>query len=389
MCRFILIAAVFFSLKSFSQSIDISKNWLVTIGDTSNWSGNSYDDTHWKRSEKAQPFEQSGFEKFKNFGWVRKKIVIPSSLKDSAEKYGYFFIALGRINDADQTFFNGKLVGQMGGMPPAHIQVDRGMRVYKVDVKEIFWDKENLIAVRIFSNFHNGGLWDENFYIIIPSENIFHLSQKIIPGFVLEKGQQSYEASTKADISLKREALKEGGLALQLILPVQSSVFYNGEYIGKSGFAGLQSFFVPASFIAWDHPDKITIYTNDSSTTKILFSTPRFGTIPGNGFYLMQVLDFKIKKGSFNSHLPVHVSAKVFNTTNTTFDGVLTLTLSTDINSIQQSSSHLLHLNLMESKEIDFTLIPNFSGVYQVNYILLKNDTGQKIMGTLKKGEKV
>ena len=103
----------------------------------------------------------------------------------------------------------------------------------------------------------------------------------------------------------------------------------------------------------------------------------------------MQVSNFKIKKGSFNSNSPVTVSVEVFNTTNFVFEGSLTLTLTTDINKIQQNSSHTFRLNKMESKEIDFTLIPNFSGVYQVNYTLRKNDTGQKITGTLIKGEKL
>ena len=199
MYRCIVIIGLLFSLKSYSQSIDISKNWLISIGDTLDWANSSYNDNHWKTMENIGAFEDSGFPNFQNFGWVRKKVVIPSSLKDPAEKYGYFYLSLGRINDADQTFFNGKLVGQMGSMPPDSIDVDRGKRIYKVAVKEILWDKENQIAVRIFSNFHNGGLWDENFNIIIPSENIFHVTEKNIPGFPFTKRPAIFRSLNKCE----------------------------------------------------------------------------------------------------------------------------------------------------------------------------------------------
>jgi hypothetical protein len=390
MYKYIVIIGLLFSLKSSSQSIDISKNWLITIGDTLDWANNSYNDNYWKTMETIGPFEDRGFGNFQNFGWVRKKVIIPSSLKDQAEKSGYFYLSLGRINDADQTFFNGKLVGQTGSMSPQQIGVDRGKRIYKVDATEILWDKENQIAIRIFSNFHNGGLWDKNFNIIIPTENIFHVTQKNISEFPLPKGQQSFEVSTNVNISFKEQALKERGLALKLNLPEQAAVFYNSKYIGKTSSAGEHSFFVPVSFISWGNPDKITVHLNDhESLEKILFSTPAFNTIQGNGFNFIQVSNFKIKKGSFDSESPVTVSVEVFNTTNIVFEGSLTLTLTTDINKIQQSSSHPLRLNTMESKELDFTLLPNFSGVYQVNYSLRKNDTGQKITGTLIKDEKL
>ena len=390
MCRYVIIIGSVFSFKSYSQSIEISKDWLISIGDTMDWASSSYNDSHWKTMERISEIDDWGTPNFQHFGWIRKKMVIPSSLKDQAEKSGYFYLALGRINDADQTFFNGKLVGQTGSMPPDSIGVDRRQRIYKVPVNEILWDKENQLAVRIFSNFHNGGIWGENFNIIFPSETIFHVSEKNISGISLPKGQKSYEASTNLNISFKEDALKARGLSLKLNLPEQSSVFYNGKYIGKSSFSGYNSFFIPVSFISWGRPDKITVYPDDDNAfEKILFSTPAFNTMQGNGFDFMQVSNFKTKNGSFNGNSPITVSVEVFNSTNFLFEGSLTLTLTTDINKIQQSSTHALRLNKMESKEVDFTVVPNFSGVYQVNYTLRKNETGQKIMGTLIKGEKL
>jgi hypothetical protein len=362
----------------------------MNIGDTMDWASASYNDSHWKTTESIGPFERNGFSNFENFGWVRKKVFIPLALKSPTEKYGYFYLSLGRINDADETFFNGKLVGQTGSMPPDTIGVNRGQRIYKINAKKILWDKENQVAVRIFSNFRNGGLWGENFSIIVPSEVVFHAVEKNISAFPLSQGQQSFGASTRVDSSYRKNALKAGGLSLRLNLPERSSVFYNNQYIGITNSSGEHSFFVPAPLISWSKQDKIAVYTDDKNALeKLLFSTPTFTTIQGNAFNFMQISNFEIKKGSFNNNSPVTVSVDVFNTTNSDFQGDLILTLTTDINKIQQSLTYALQLNKMQREEIDFTLLPDFSGIYQVNYTLRKKDTGQQITGTLIKGEKL
>jgi hypothetical protein len=388
MCRLFVITGILFSLETYSQSIDISKNWLMTIGDTAEWSGASFNDENWKKIENIGLFENTGLSDFKNFGWARKKVIIPSSLKGSAEKYGFFYLSLGMINDADQTFFNGKLVGQTGSMPPAALSVDRGKRLYKLPVERILWDKENLIAVRIYSSFHNGGLSGDNFKLIIPSENIFHSTQKRIGEFPLPEAMQSYEISTQPDISFKQEALRTGGLTLKFNLPAGVPVLYNRKFIGKSTSSGHQSFFIAASYISWGKQDTITVYLNqDEPLGNILFSTPAFDIVQGNGFKFMQVLNFKIRHGSFEKNSPVTVSVEILNSTNSDFQGNLNLTLTTDINKIHQKSSQRIRLNKSESKEVQYTLTPDFSGIYQLNYLLQNNETGQTLSGILAKGE--
>jgi len=94
MYRYILIIGLLFHIKSYSQYIDISKNWLINVGDTLEWAGSSFNDSNWKTIDTIGLFERNGFPDFDDFGWVRKKVVIPSSLKNSAEKYGYFYLSL-------------------------------------------------------------------------------------------------------------------------------------------------------------------------------------------------------------------------------------------------------------------------------------------------------
>src|SRR5205085_764216 len=164
------------------------------------WEGQITEDSTWKEIKDVGLFENRGFrETFRNFGWARKKVFIPSSLKAAAEKSGYFYLSVGMINDADQTFFNGRLAGETGGMPPDQIGVNRGTRLYKVDSRQILWDRENNIAVRIYSNFHNGGLAGGKYNVIIPSDNIFHATENTVSEVALPKDAKSYEASTHID----------------------------------------------------------------------------------------------------------------------------------------------------------------------------------------------
>ena len=389
MKRYLAIIGLLFSVKSFSQSIDITKDWQMNIGDTLGWASISYNDSHWKTINNISPFERNGFPDFQNFGWVRKKVVIPSGMKAAAEKAGYFYISLGKIYDADQVYFNGKLAGQTGGIPPADKLVVRERRIYKLAAKDIFWDRENLIAVRVFANFHNGGLQGESCNVVIPSETVFHLTGKAIQSFPLPKGQQAYEALANVALSKKEEVVKAGGIIVKLKLPKGASVFYNEKFIGAINFSGEQPLFIPASIISWGNADKVTVYLDSKDALEnILFSNPTISVAQGNNFDLMQVVNLKVKKGSLNGNAPVTVSVQVLNSTNTDFKGKLTLALATDINNVQQSSSQVFHLNKLQDKEVDFTLTPNFSGVYQVNYIL-QNENGEKITGTLIKGEKL
>jgi hypothetical protein len=386
MYRYLLIAGLLLSLKTFSQTIDITSQWKMNVGDSSFWSSLSYDDDHWKTAEKIGPFERKGLGNFQNFGWVRKKVVVPSSMKEAAQRAGYFYLSLGKIYDAEQVYYNGKLIGHTGGMPPGEKVVERGARIYKVNAKEIFWDKENLIAVRIFANFHNGGLQGENCYIVIPSETIFHATAKTVPAYPLSQGRQAFEAAINADHSSKNDALKGGGVSLNINLPGNASVFYNGKLLGITNLLGEQVFFVPLSLISWNTSDKLIVYLDSSDAlSHILFAGPRLSVIEGDHFHLLQIGDLKVKKGSLYGSSPVTVSVKVLNNTGVDFAGKLTVTLTTDANKVQQSSSHFIHLNKLQDKEIDFTLSPDFSGVYQVNYIF-EDEKGDKLKGTLAKG---
>jgi hypothetical protein len=72
-------------------------------------------------------------------------------MKSAIERDNGLKLCLGKIDDVDFTYFNGKLIGQMGSLPPMYVTKWDVQRVYFISSNDIQYDKENVIAIRVFS----------------------------------------------------------------------------------------------------------------------------------------------------------------------------------------------------------------------------------------------
>jgi DUF1680 family protein len=115
-----------------------------------NWVNPVYNDADWANKRLGIGTKLTDVKE-NIYVWYRIRIVIPSSIKALAEYGKGVQLHLGKIDDVDQTFFNGKLLGQTGSFPPNFETKSKEDRVYIIPVNEVQWDKENVIAVRIFS----------------------------------------------------------------------------------------------------------------------------------------------------------------------------------------------------------------------------------------------
>jgi hypothetical protein len=119
-------------------------------GDNMDWANPLFNDADWNSRRLGTSWKDT-VTKENIYVWFRIKTVIPSDMKTQAEKENGLLLHLGKIDDADQTFFNGRLIGQSGSFPPDFKTKWQEDRVYIIPVNEVLWDKENVIAVRIFS----------------------------------------------------------------------------------------------------------------------------------------------------------------------------------------------------------------------------------------------
>jgi len=139
------------------QEIDLVSNWKFFKGDDKMFSDTRYNDKEWHIIQAGKPFEQQGFDGFDGIVWYRKTIVLPSTLKEKSSD-GLVFI-LGKIDDADQFYLNGKLYGSTGSSEKKDELSYSIIRKYTVPYADILWNNENVISVRVIDYTGNGGLY--------------------------------------------------------------------------------------------------------------------------------------------------------------------------------------------------------------------------------------
>lgn len=137
----------------FTQSINLPKEGRFKFGDNPDWKQQSFNDQSWEFQQLAKSFRKDS-----SYAWYRIRIVIPSSMKTTKAKG--IKLQLGKIDDADQTFFNGSLIGETGSFPPAYLTQWEKQRIYTIPEKLVQWDKENVIAVRIYNLVGGMGMWE-------------------------------------------------------------------------------------------------------------------------------------------------------------------------------------------------------------------------------------
>jgi len=142
----------------FAQNL-VGLRWKFQVGDDLAWANPKFDDSNWNSIITGKIWEQQGYDNLDGFAWYRFSVVIPSTLKEKAVKQGGFLLRLGRVDDSDATYFNGKLIGQSGDFPPNYISAYAMDREYTISVADVLWDQTNTIAVRVYDGGGGGGLY--------------------------------------------------------------------------------------------------------------------------------------------------------------------------------------------------------------------------------------
>lgn len=142
--------SIIFSYATQAQLVQLPNECKFKLGDNLEWANQSFNDSDWGNKQLGIRWSAKGI-KDDVYAWYRIKIVIPSSMKSAAEKNRGIKLNLGKIGDVDQTFFNGKLIGHTGTFPPDYKNIWDAERVYIISSDEVLWDKENVIAIRVFS----------------------------------------------------------------------------------------------------------------------------------------------------------------------------------------------------------------------------------------------
>ncbi|MBK0377732.1 putative Ig domain-containing protein [Mucilaginibacter segetis] len=163
----IALLLCFCCLGAVAQELSLSKGWKFKQGDSLQWASTQLNDSNWNSIDVARDWESQGFANYDGFGWYRLHVVIPTSLKESSYLKDSLRLELHNVDDNDEVYLNGKLIGKYGGSGTDIKESKYGPRTYLIAANNpaILWDKENVIAIRIFDTGGAGGLYGDKFSI--------------------------------------------------------------------------------------------------------------------------------------------------------------------------------------------------------------------------------
>lgn len=137
--------------------VDLSKRWKFSLGDDAKWKEEKFDDSKWERIAAPASWENQGFHGYDGYAWYRTTFSLNEKDFDKD-----LYIVLGYIDDVDQTYINGKLIGLSGGFPKNYRTAYNAFRKYYIPNEYLNKSKENTIAVRIYDNELDGGIVSGN-----------------------------------------------------------------------------------------------------------------------------------------------------------------------------------------------------------------------------------
>jgi len=142
------------SLVNMDKEIDSKmKAWVDKVqnddqGIIGKWQSPAYDASDWKIMELPTAWESAGLPDLDGVVWFRKEISVNSTDLNTG-----ITLSLGPIDDSDDTYINGQLVGsnwEKYNLP----------RVYQVK-PQILHEGKNIIMVRVIDSGGSGGIWGD------------------------------------------------------------------------------------------------------------------------------------------------------------------------------------------------------------------------------------
>lgn len=148
----LLISTVSFS-EDLKQLVNLQGFWKFSIGDDAKWASSQFNDSDWDRIFVPMKWEEQGYKDYNGFAWYRKKFKMPLVSDEEL-----ILLQLGFIDDADEVYINGQLIGKTGIFPPQNATAYDITRKYTVPREVLNFDGNNMIAVRVYDEYWEGGI---------------------------------------------------------------------------------------------------------------------------------------------------------------------------------------------------------------------------------------
>jgi hypothetical protein len=140
--------------------LDLSGKWKFKTGDDKSWAESSFDDSRWEEQKVPLLWDVQGYKDFDGIAWYRVKFRVPADLANRR-----LVLLLGRIDDFDEAYLNGELIGRTGRIrrglsPKDHGNEWQQQRAYSIPTTLVKPNEENTLAVRVLDVWLHGGIYD-------------------------------------------------------------------------------------------------------------------------------------------------------------------------------------------------------------------------------------
>jgi hypothetical protein len=139
------------------NSVSLFGKWKFHLGDDMQWRAESLDDSEWEDIIVPGTWESQGFAKYDGFAWYRKSFKLPANFKTDD-----LLLLMGKIDDLDEVYVNGKLIGNTGRPDRRRTTENEWQkyRTYTVPDGLLKPGKYNVIAVRVYDQQGAGGIYE-------------------------------------------------------------------------------------------------------------------------------------------------------------------------------------------------------------------------------------
>lgn len=285
------------------EIVDLSGLWKFSIGDDMNWSLADYNDSDWEEIKVPSSWENQGFHGYNGYAWYRKYFSFPQNISDKN-----IYLHLGYVDDVDEVYFNGQLIGVSGGFPPNYQTAYNAYRKYFVPSELINRTGDNIIAVRVYDAELEGGIMSGNIGlyrtdgILNPDINLtghwkFNIgddsewstqslddskwNQIFVPAHWETQGYKDYDgfAWYRKSFTIPEEYSDEKLILLLGKIDDIDQAFINGKFIGSTGvwregetptefnrnneYLELRAYFIPDGVLKKDSENLIAVRVYD------------------------------------------------------------------------------------------------------------------------------
>lgn len=242
----------------FEEVISLEGHWKFSIGDNMKWADPDFNDIDWVKIKVPSPWEDEGFHGYNGYAWYRKEFILPDDFEGAS-----LLLHLGYVDDVDETYINGILVGRSGTFPPDYHSAYNAFRKYIVPGNILNYG-ENLIAVRVFDSQLAGGITSGNIALHINKNEIrpdlnlmgewkFNTGDNnkwkdkdfndtewfniIVPGYWENQGFRDYDgfAWYRKEFSLPQDMENKKLVLLLGKIDDLDEAYVNGVFIGSTG----------------------------------------------------------------------------------------------------------------------------------------------------------